>query len=100
MMTSAISSQIVLFFEWWSRSFGPFLLWWVVGSGIVVLLAETVYQLVSKRQAAFRAFLWRLAVVAIVLLPPAYLFISPFVTYLMNCIMVSILSLINEVLDH
>lgn len=65
-------SILIGFLGSWKTSGAPFLLWWMLSSGMVILLAELIHRCVSNKRIALQAFLWNMTILVILLLPIAY----------------------------
>ncbi len=71
-----MESFLIYTFELWRACIFPFLVWWMLASGLVIFFAEITHRLFTDKQVAFQAFLWKIAIVVCLLLPFAYYFNS------------------------
>ena len=74
---NAFSITISFIFSLWKYAYLPLLLWWIIGSTVLLAIAEGVFYLLPTRQVALRASLWRITTILLLLLPLALAF-SPF----------------------
>ncbi len=67
-----VQSIIYSSVEWLRSEYGSFLVWWIVGCSVILLLSEIVHRLLSDNKIASKAFVWRTAVVVALFLPISY----------------------------